>query len=261
MEPLRRRLLQDALSLFEDLLENGKDDPALRADTAFACARLGKICRLLGAYPEAEQRLRRAITMLTEIAAESPGDARPRAERIECRRQLGWVLSIQGRRKDAETVHREALADTELLAAEFPELPFYKHEIAHCCINLAATVSLSRPHESAELCRRAIQMAEGVPVNRYCLSQAHRMQGELLLRSNRHRAAEAEFRKALVVYDQMLRDEGDDWNRKLPKAALLHGHDGGMANGIGGRVAIGQAIRRGRSGMSRRCGAVGFAHR
>jgi tetratricopeptide (TPR) repeat protein len=159
--------------------------------------------------------------MLAEVAAESPGDARPRAERIECQRQLGWVLSIQGRRKDAETVHREALADTELLAAEFPELPFYKHEIAHCCINLAATVSLSRPHESAELCRRAIQMAEGVPVNRYCLSQAHRMQGELLLRSNRHRAAEAEFRKALVVYDQMLRDEGDDWNRKLPKALIL----------------------------------------
>jgi serine/threonine protein kinase len=77
MEPLRRRLLQDALGLFEDLLENGKDDPALRADTAFACGRLGKICRLLGAYPEAEQRLRRAITMLAEVAAESPGDARP----------------------------------------------------------------------------------------------------------------------------------------------------------------------------------------
>ena len=176
---------------------------------------LGKICRLLGAFVEAEQRLRRAIVMLREVAAESPNEIRLRIERIECQRQLGWVLVVEGRRKEAETVQRQALLDAEQLA---DDSGVGRNEVADCCVNLAATVHVARPEEAAELCRRVIQLAEHVSVHRTTLAQVHLCRGELLQRANQQRAAETAYRNALAIYDTLVREAPNTGSHRLCRA-------------------------------------------
>jgi tetratricopeptide (TPR) repeat protein len=156
--------------------------------------------------------------MLQQAAEVSPGDVRIRLGRIDCQRQLGWLLTLRGNRKEAEVIQRQAVREAERLAAEHPR---YRHELALCCTNLAATVYLSRPDECAELCRRAIEITEGERGFRAAHAQSYYCQAQLLQQYGDSRAAQLSFRKALATYDALMREEPNVRGHQLPRAMTM----------------------------------------
>lgn len=72
VEEARRDLLEDALGLYERLMEEHAEDPRLRLEVAKTCISLAGVCRGLGQQEKAENSFRRAIELLEELAAEFP---------------------------------------------------------------------------------------------------------------------------------------------------------------------------------------------
>ena len=58
MEPVRRDLLQDALTFYQRFLQKNGGDPMIGRETARAYQRLGEIQRNLGQYAESVQNYR-----------------------------------------------------------------------------------------------------------------------------------------------------------------------------------------------------------
>ncbi|HEX5273557.1 MAG TPA: serine/threonine-protein kinase, partial [Gemmataceae bacterium] len=135
MEEKRRRLLEQALAFYEDLLREQGDDPALRREIAVAQLRVGDIRRLLGDHARAEEAYSRAIVRLKALCDDFP--ARP-----EFRRRLadafnfrGEVFRLTSRPADARADYEAARALQERLATDFPDSPDYKSDLARTHYN------------------------------------------------------------------------------------------------------------------------------
>jgi serine/threonine protein kinase len=68
----RRKLLEDALTLYQGMLDDNSDDPEVRLETGRAYKRMGTIDRLLGRYQEAEQAIMKSLALLQALRAEYP---------------------------------------------------------------------------------------------------------------------------------------------------------------------------------------------
>jgi len=68
LEPVRRKLLEDAVSFFQEFLRHDADDPRVQLDLARALTRLGALHSQLGSFATASQELDRARSLLLQIA-------------------------------------------------------------------------------------------------------------------------------------------------------------------------------------------------
>src|SRR5262249_51350705 len=79
LQPLRRDLLQSALTFYQDFLKEHGNDPALRAELAAAQLRLGRINLELGLRTEAKQALEAAAAGFESALESDPQNADLRA--------------------------------------------------------------------------------------------------------------------------------------------------------------------------------------
>ncbi|MBI2481885.1 MAG: tetratricopeptide repeat protein, partial [Planctomycetia bacterium] len=89
---IRQRTLEEALALYEWLLEQRSDDPILRFETARAAVRAGTIQHELGRFSEAEQTLLRGIDILDALIENTPQRLDHRHELALCYLRLGHVF-------------------------------------------------------------------------------------------------------------------------------------------------------------------------
>jgi serine/threonine protein kinase len=94
MQPLRRELLQSALTFYQDFLEKRGDDPALRGELAAAYLRVGKIHWELDELPQAHEAHEQARELFEELLKESP-------ESIEWRDGLAQSYFWKGQTDEA----------------------------------------------------------------------------------------------------------------------------------------------------------------
>ncbi|MEX2121560.1 MAG: protein kinase [Pirellulales bacterium] len=168
-EPLRRELLEDALKLCQELLDQNGESPAVRYELALGQSRVGRIYSLLNQLEQAEHAFRESIALASKLAQEFPEESKFRSTLAEANVELGrLLLPKEGRQAEAEGAYRRALGLLERLAAEVPSDT-----------------------------KRAIRQAV-----------AHREWGYLLWQAGRLSEAELEFRRALELQGKLPSENG-----------------------------------------------------
>ena len=89
MQPLRRELLQSALTFYEGFLKERGDDPAVRAGLASAFLRVGKIRGEFGEPREAKQSYERARALFEPLVAANPAEPESADGLAQCLSRLG----------------------------------------------------------------------------------------------------------------------------------------------------------------------------
>jgi serine/threonine-protein kinase len=130
LQPLRKELLQSALTYYQDFVRQHGDDPALRADLAGAYLRMGKITVSIGSKEEALDTFRKAVALYRELAEAQPGDVAVRRGLAESLYRMASIQGHTGQTAEALQTYRQALAVAEPLAREHPEDGELQYDLA-----------------------------------------------------------------------------------------------------------------------------------
>ncbi|NQT12765.1 MAG: tetratricopeptide repeat protein, partial [Planctomycetes bacterium] len=163
-EPVRKALMEKALTFFVTFLEDRGDDPQVRLQAGKAHNRAGDILKLLGETKRAEKHYRKSLELLSEIAGDIGQDPETLFELTEAARKLASALRDQNRQKEAINTLQTALGSCEVLLEQNPRTAKYTRLSMlcyhHLALNLYDTGSLKQAEEHA---RKAI--ATGKTVN------------------------------------------------------------------------------------------------
>jgi len=177
MEQVRRDLLEQALHFYEGFLQQEKDNPLVRWQTARAFKKVGDIRGWLGRLPAAEAAYRSALELLASLDPNGEDSARSRRQgeadpaavpswaalqqdRAATWNGLGNLLTDRGRWQEAEAAYGEAGRLQERLAGS-SDLPSYRQELATICHNRGLVLqALGRLDQAEPLLRRALALQE-----------------------------------------------------------------------------------------------------
>jgi tetratricopeptide (TPR) repeat protein len=95
-ESLRREMLAEILTYYRGFLKRRQDDPALRAELAETCLRIGAITSELGSKTDALAALHQAQAIYEAIARAEPHDGESRRQLARCHGQIGVMLANTG---------------------------------------------------------------------------------------------------------------------------------------------------------------------
>ena len=102
MEPVRRKLLEEARRFYLAFLGQRGDDPATRLEAGRAHRRLGDIQEMLGDHVGAEQSYRQALGLHRPLVEESPAEPAFRQDLASDYSRIGVVLKKANRFQEAE---------------------------------------------------------------------------------------------------------------------------------------------------------------
>jgi eukaryotic-like serine/threonine-protein kinase len=109
MDDTRRRILEDALEFYREILDEEGDVPLARRELALAWHRVGHIQSNLGQDPEAEKALKQAIEIQTELINEFPDNRGYELDLVESNRQLAIVFYHCGKFSECEQIVQRML--------------------------------------------------------------------------------------------------------------------------------------------------------
>ena len=99
--PIHKRLLEAALTYYQDFVRERTEDPALRIPLAQAYFRAGVLTDAIGDKSQALTALQEAESLYQALAREAPSDREPRESLWRCQLQMGVTLRALGRHKQA----------------------------------------------------------------------------------------------------------------------------------------------------------------
>ena len=95
MQPLRKELLESALSFYQGFVDQRSDDPSLRSDLAASLMRIGRIHAQLGSLPKALESYQRALTIRGELLRTDPANRQLLAEFAQTQEGIGGLYMLQ----------------------------------------------------------------------------------------------------------------------------------------------------------------------
>lgn len=208
-EPIRRRLLDDAIEFYEAFSRHATADSVLRRQTARIEHRIGNIHSRLGELEPAERRLRRALAEYEKLTAEHPEQPEGYLGAAEAATDLGAILRyVPGRERDAENAHRRSVEMRRRLAQRFPK-GGHEASLAQGCHELAYYLGLSgQPDEGEKLFREALAIQSRLAAQSPDDAGPHRQHASylnsfgLMLRiAGRPHEAEQAHRQALAILE------------------------------------------------------------
>src|SRR5436853_5953059 len=110
MDETRRRILEDALVLYQDFLKEDSTDPTARQETAKAYHQAAKIYKALGRAEQSEGAWRQAAAMQGALAADFPDVPAYRRDWAASLANLGPLLQGAGNVAEAEAAYLRARA-------------------------------------------------------------------------------------------------------------------------------------------------------
>jgi tetratricopeptide (TPR) repeat protein len=163
MEATRKALLEQALTFYEKLLDDAKDDPAMRLEMGAAWGRVGEIRRQLGRHSEAELAFDRALAILGPMGRIKPRSPRLRRSLAHSFRQRGVLLATTGRAAEAERSLDQAVAALRPMPDEDPGSPRDQYALA-TTLNTRGGILLNegRRVEARDSFLEAIQWMDGL---------------------------------------------------------------------------------------------------
>jgi serine/threonine protein kinase/tetratricopeptide (TPR) repeat protein len=211
MEGLRRELLEVALKFNEGFLEENSTDPAVRQETAEACARMAHIWGMLGQSGDTEKAYRQAIDLYRALAAGFPD--RPEFQRALANNYLGLsnVLADARRLPEAEEAQQRVERILEHLPGESRDTPGNRNLLANWHMARAFLLSTAERYSEAESSARqaiALQklLLEESPANtqyEFDLSNSYNTLGIILKRTKRIQDAVAAYRQSLDYQERL----------------------------------------------------------
>src|SRR5262249_44350887 len=117
MEPLRKELLEAALTYYRKFVARHGSDPTVRYDLANALDRVGQIEELIGSKPEALTAYRQALDMRRRLVRDHPADLGYRRELGVNHLLVGTLLSETDQIGEAERYYKGGITILEPLAA------------------------------------------------------------------------------------------------------------------------------------------------
>jgi serine/threonine protein kinase/tetratricopeptide (TPR) repeat protein len=135
-EPLRRKLLQDALEYYRSFAARAASDPQLAAEMASAFLKAAIIAETLGDRADALAMCRQALAAYERLVADSPKDTELQAQRANAYSSLGLLLAAEGNSKDALRSYAAAIAVQTTLADSEPGNGAAERSLAETYSNL-----------------------------------------------------------------------------------------------------------------------------
>jgi tetratricopeptide (TPR) repeat protein len=230
MEPVRRKILHDALQFLEKFQRENNADPGGRPQMAQAYARLASVNAALGHSEQSEKAYRQALDLFAQLHSENPETVKYRYWLASCTGNFAELLrSDPGRYEEAESLFRQALIHWKNLIADFPQEADYRTNLAQTLQGLGYLLwTTDRFKEAEESYRVALdgyeQLANDYPSQaKYRMGQGwiHNSIGVLLETTGRPRDAEQSFRRALDLLDSKEEGAQGERNRSLAHLGML----------------------------------------
>jgi serine/threonine-protein kinase len=215
LQPLRRRLLKEALGYYHEFLRQRGDDPALRAELADAYHRVAWITTEVGAKEEALDAHRQALHLYGELLARSPGSDVLRQKVAATHHNVGMLLGQTGQTAAAVSSYEDARRLYEGLLRAHPGDVGLRASLANTYNNLGnLNRSTGRREDARRLLDKARAMRErlahdypGEPRFRSGLAHTLHNLGVLQEISGQPGKALDQFQQALTLREQLVRDD------------------------------------------------------
>lgn len=161
LQPLRRKLLEDALEHYRRLLTAHGDDPALAVEVAKSYARVATLYAELGDRPAAVAAYTTARDRFARLVAAAPEDPELVVALDKAWRNLGVMLSGAGLQAEARQAQEAALALSGRLVERHPDRAEYRLLHGRAWNSLAILHSYAnRPAEARAAYDRALALLE-----------------------------------------------------------------------------------------------------
>ena len=148
-QPLRKKLLSDALGYYQAFIEAHQHDAAARRDLATALFKVGLISSASGSASDAVAAYQGAVALREKLAAEYPNVAEYQSDLAGSYNNLGILQGEMGDREAALISYQRALDVREKLAAENPDFPEYQSHLANSYYNLGHLQQATGDREAA----------------------------------------------------------------------------------------------------------------
>jgi serine/threonine-protein kinase len=206
---LRQELLRTAVPLYDELVTQQADDPALQADRGAAYARLAGVRAALGETTKAVADYRQAVTVFAGTADRQQADARALHNLAAAQANLATLLFKLGQRDEGEAGYREAIRGRRKLAAEFPGAADYQESLALTHDGLGVLLRDGGRREQAEAEHREAlrvlgRFREPTPEARENAAKVRHNLGIVLRERGNHEDAAAAQREAATVLKGLL---------------------------------------------------------
>jgi serine/threonine-protein kinase len=132
LQPLRKQLLAQALTYYQDFIKQRAGDSGLQREMAEAYRRAGDITGEIGSRDEAIATYARGIALFGPLVAASPDDIELRSSLGRAQLMLGYYSLRAGQGEQGERAVRAAIALFEPLEAEFPEVSEFGRRLGRC---------------------------------------------------------------------------------------------------------------------------------
>jgi serine/threonine-protein kinase len=218
LEDVRRKLLQTAVSFFEEFVQLKGDDPAFQQERATAYFLLGDTSKELGSREEALAAYRRALSIYDQLGQDQPAEREHRVSQAMIHNNMGIVHGMLGQSVEAEKAYLRAQELWQRLIQDAPGESFYKDRLAAAIHNLAMLCrQTGRRREAEAFFRQAIDLRAKLlaaePDNaehQRELAFSRFGLGVVYCTSNRPDEAEPLLIDARDLYEKALRKEPND---------------------------------------------------
>jgi tetratricopeptide (TPR) repeat protein len=136
LDDLRRAVYDAEKAFFEKFLDIQGSDPAFQLERAAAYKRLAYVSQALGAKEEGLGHFRKAVAIVSQLAAEHPQDSAHSVELWVCHNNLGEMCRQVGRAEEAEPVLRKAVDIAQEQLREHPGVAIYQYRVGRSLNNL-----------------------------------------------------------------------------------------------------------------------------
>jgi serine/threonine protein kinase/tetratricopeptide (TPR) repeat protein len=136
LEPLRKELLEGALTYYEDFIKQRGQDPSLRTELADTYFQVGRITNTISSQHKALAAYQKALAMYQELLRDQPGSVAPRAGIARTSLNMGMILDAVGKPREGLASLHHAREMLEELTKAFPNVPNYQSNLAASCTNL-----------------------------------------------------------------------------------------------------------------------------
>lgn len=213
-EPVRRKLLEKALTYHQAFLQRAGDDPTVREEAAFAYMQVGHLDAELGRHEDAIREYEKAIALLVQLDQETPATDKLRTALWQTFNNLSSEQNFLGLVAEAERSMDRALGFTLAAVIESPKSQLARAGLAKNFHNLGNIQANRQRWSQAESSyRRALKiggdlLAEDPTNAHYRSDQAKHYHGlGLMLRFNgKPNEAESAFRSAIEMSLALSRD-------------------------------------------------------
>ncbi len=215
MEPLRKQLLDTAMSYNLEFIRQRSDDPKLQADVAAAHIRVAEITYLVGGrFDQWFPHLRDGVDMIAQMIADGRDTPEVQQRLARIRLSLGPAQPTTEQTPDNEAVFRslrQQARNWEKFIRDNPQVADFQDALAGVSLYLGQGIFYGS--EAASWSDRAIEIWEklkrehpDVQSYRMNLARAYELRGHMMARARRTQQADDAFEKALLLRRELARE-------------------------------------------------------